>query len=203
MRFLPGQFVTFYVPRNGATITRSYSIASEPDTADRFRLCVKRVEGGFVSSYLCEQSVGKELNVIGPLGRFLLRDPGDRTVIFVATGTGVGPFVPMLAALLSEHPNQPTWLFFGSRSEEDLIFRNEFELAARSHPNFRYVPSLSRPSAGWTGSTGHIEKPLRQYFPDLSRSDVYICGVPQMVGEVQQLAADLACPKERTFVERY
>ncbi len=203
LRFDPGQFVTFYVPKNGAVVTRSYSICSSPSRIDEFELCIKHVEDGFVSTYLSARRAGDPLNLVGPLGRFLLRDPGDRPVAFVSTGTGIAPFRPMLERLAAERPGHPAWLFAGYRYREDLLFHAEFEERARSDGSFRYVPVLSRPSPEWTGATGHVEDPLRERFPDLSGVDLYICGVPPMVAEVLELARGLGCPKERTFVERY
>src|SRR5438309_2338179 len=112
MRFDPGQFVTFYVDRNGATVTRSYSIASSPDLVDRFDLLVKKVDGGYVSTYLTSLHGGEQLRMIGPLGRFLLKDPGNRPVVFVCTGTGIAPFIPMLEQLLRRAPSHPSSLIF-------------------------------------------------------------------------------------------
>ncbi len=203
MQFDAGQFVTFYVPKDSATITRSYSICSSPERTDGFELCIKRVEGGFVSTLLCSEGPGAELKMIGPLGKFLLRDPGDRAVVFLATGTGVAPFLPMAGELLHREPVPPTWLFFGGRTEEEILYRSRFEALQATQPAFHYVPALSRPGPGWTGATGHLEVPLRQRMPDLSKADVYICGVPQMVQEAQQLASTLHCPPDRVFLERY
>ena len=203
MHFLPGQFVTFYVAKNGATVTRSYSISSSADQADRFDLCIKKVDGGYVSTYLCGLAQGSELRMMGPLGRFLLKDPGSRSVLFVCTGTGIAPFIPMTESLLSQKPDQPTWLFFGTRHEEDLLFRKELETLCSAHTNFHYVPVLSRPESNWSGATGHVEGALEEKLPDLTNCDVYICGVPGMVADVQALAEQLHCPKDHTFVERY
>lgn len=203
LRFDPGQFVTFYVPKNAAVVTRSYSICSSASRIEGFELCIKQVEAGFVSTYLSERVPGDTLNLVGPLGRFLLRDPVDRPAVFVGTGTGIAPFRPMLERLTALRPHHPTWLFAGYRRTEDLLFHGEMEGRAAAEPAFHYVPVLSRPSPDWTGATGHVEAPLRAQFPDLSGVDLYICGVPPMVAEVVEMARSLGCPKDRTFVERY
>jgi ferredoxin-NADP reductase len=203
LRFEPGQFVTFYVPKDGVTVTRSYSISSSPERTDRFDLLVKQVDGGYVSTLLCERPEGERLNTIGPLGRFLLRDPGGRPVVFACTGTGIAPFLPMIDRLYRDHPEARCVLFFGTRQKEDLLFADRYREMARTHPTFEYVPALTRPKDDWTGEQGRIEGPIRRRFGSLADSDVYICGIPQMVQEVQNLAAELGCPKERTFVERY
>lgn len=203
LTFEPGEFVTFYVPKGHATITRSYSIASDPSETARFELLVKRVEGGFVSTLLCGMSPGQELRMLGPLGKFTLRDPGDRTIIFACTGTGVAPFVPMSRKLLRERPSQSVWVFFGARTEPEVLCRTDLEATADAHRTFHYVPTLSRPGPTWTGTTGHIEVPIREHFRTLSKCDLYICGVPGMVLEMMRLGDLLGCPRDRVFVERY
>jgi len=46
------------------------------------------------------------------------------------------------------------------RHEPRLLYRQEFEELARTHPNFRFVPTLSRPEPGWTGCAGHVQEHL-------------------------------------------
>ncbi|MHB1866209.1 MAG: ferredoxin--NADP reductase [Thermoplasmata archaeon] len=205
--FDPGQYATFYLPRQGKSTPRSYSFFSSADHHDRFALLIKRVPDGFGSTYLCNLSPLERppLSVLAPLGRFVLADPDDRTVVLVATGTGLAPFVPMLERLGKEHPGNPTWLFFGSRHVEELVDREELQRRQRTWPNFHFVPVVSRPpiDGSWTGDRGHVQEAVQARFPDLSHADVYLCGVNEMVNEMQKIALRLGCPKERIFVERY
>ena len=203
LHFDPGQFVTFYVPRSGTTVTRSYSICSSPDRESDFDLCIKQVDGGFVSTYLSARSPGERQNVIAPLGRFLLRDPESHPVIFASTGTGIAPFIPMLERLERMRPGHPRWLFSGCRHKEDLLFHPELSAMGARDPSFHYVPVLSRPPPTWSGASGHLQDTLRSMVPALAGCHLYICGVPQMVAEVQALAQELGCPREQTFIERY
>src|SRR5574342_611633 len=50
--FEPGQFLSIFVDKEGKTISRPYSIASSPTEKDAVELCIKVVEGGFMSNYL-------------------------------------------------------------------------------------------------------------------------------------------------------
>ncbi len=126
-------------------------------------------------------------------------------MLFIATGTGLAPFVPMLHELRERSPSTPAWLVFGNRSREDLIWFDELRGLEADWADFHFLPVLSRPptDGSWSGSAGHVEDVLRDRFPDLSQSDVYLCGVPAMVNEGQELALQLKCPKEHIFVERY
>ncbi|MCL4323877.1 MAG: FAD-dependent oxidoreductase [Candidatus Thermoplasmatota archaeon] len=203
LKFLPGQYVTFILDRGGKSVTRSYSFASDPDSGNSFELVIKKVESGFASNLLCGALVGQEFTVLLPLGRFVVHDPLSRKALFVATGTGIAPFFTMIRALLAEHPEIDITLVVGYRHPADLILNDRWLAFARASPNFHLVNVLSRPDHEWKGESGHVQDVVRKLFQDLSQHDVYICGVPEMVSEVQDLAVSLGTPKERVFVERY
>lgn len=205
--FVPGQYVTFYLEHEGKRITRSYSFFSSASHHNRFRLLIKKVDGGFASTLLCELSPeGRPvLDALAPLGKFNLKPPDGRTVVMVATGTGLAPFVPMLEALWKSYPTTPTWLFFGNRTVEEVVDRRELTLLEQVWYNFHFVPIVSRPPSddSWKGKVGHVQEHVRGSFPDLSNADVYLCGVKGMVNEMQDLSIQLGCPKDHVFVERY
>ncbi len=207
LEFVPGQYATFYLPKNGKTLTRSYSIFSSADLHDRLSFLIKEVPGGFGSGLLCGLSPADRpsLPALVPLGKFLLQDPGDRTVVLVATGVGLAPFVPMLERLRRDRPDTATWMFWGNRYEEDLVERATLEELARAWPSFHFVPILSRPPEGgnWKGAVGHVEEHVRSQFPDLFRCDVYLCGATPMVNQMQELSLELRCPQDRIFVDRW
>ncbi|MCI0411737.1 hypothetical protein L0222_02925 [bacterium] len=79
----------------------------------------------------------------------------DRTknfvnVVFVATGTGVAPFVSMVRELSHRGSSVVRYtLIHGSRKFEELGYYKELsELAAAGNIDFLYVPTVSRPNAG-------------------------------------------------------
>ncbi len=205
--FAPGQYVTFYLKRDGRSLTRSYSIFSSARRHDRLSLLIKKVPQGFGSHYLTALDPLRTptLSVLAPLGRFVLHDPEGRTMVLVATGVGVAPFLPMLERLHDKHPDTPVSLFCGTRFREEFVDRPFFELLEREWPNFRFVPVLSRPpeDGSWNGAVGHVEEALRAHFPDLSGADVYLCGANRMVNETQGLALELGAKKDRIFVDRW
>jgi len=207
LEFLPGQYVTFYLRRNEKPVTRSYSIFSSATRQDGFSLLIKKVPKGFGSNYLCGLDPLRKpsLTALAPLGRFVLHEPEDRTVILVATGVGLAPFIPMLEQLRTAHPGTPVWLFYGNRYAEDTVGRPELEFLECVWPNFHFVAVISRPPSdgSWSGAVGHVEEHVQSRFPDLSSSDVYLCGVNRMVNQMQDLAIGLRCPKDHVFTDRW
>ena len=78
MEFVPGQYVRFYLLRDGKSVTRPYSIYSSALLHDRFSLLIKRVPNGFASNLLCDLTPSAETaeSILAPLGKFLYRHPG-------------------------------------------------------------------------------------------------------------------------------
>ncbi len=207
IEFVPGQYATFYLPKDSRPVPRSYSIYSSAERHDALSFLVKRVTDGFGSNLLCDLDPEKRpaLNVLAPLGKFLLKDPGERTVVLVATGVGLAPFVPMLERIRRDRPSTPTWLFWGNRYAEDAVDLEPLGALAREWPSFHFVPILSRPptDGSWPGRAGHVEEHVRSEFPSLGGADVYLCGATPMVNQMQELALGLGCPKEHVFVDRW
>ena len=202
MPFKAGQFVLVFADQGGKRVQRPYSIASSPEHTEYFELCLNRVPGGFMSNHLCDLTEGAMVQAQGPFGVFTLKEPPGRAGVFVATGTGVAPFRSMIHWALAHDAQQELWLFFGVRYETDVLYHAEWEALAKRHSNFHYIPTISRPKA-WIGHTGYVQHHLPKYLKDPSGLDVYICGLGQMVADVQQTLLGMGLAKEQIHFERY
>lgn len=199
--YIPGQFVSLSDTVNGKKVTRAYSIASEPH-GTIFELCLNRVNEGKLSPRLFDMQVGDTIEMQGPLGYFVLRNPLSDTIL-VATGTGVAPFRSMLKQVLSRDFRHHFTLIFGVRYEHNLMYREEFERLAEHHPNFRFRPTLSRPDESWTGLRGHVQGHLIETLGDRRDIDVYVCGLKLMVDDVRQRLKEMGFDRKRIIYEKY
>lgn len=199
--FLPGQFVSFSELVDGRKVTRAYSIASPPH-GNIFELCLNCVKDGKLSPKLFQMELGDTIEMQGPLGYFVLHNPPSDTVM-VATGTGIAPFRSMLKAHLPTHPDQQFTLIFGVRYEQNIMYREEFELLESQHPNFRFWPTLSRPNAAWTGRAGHVQVHLPEALGDRRDIDVYVCGLKLMVDDVRARLKELGFDRKHIVYEKY
>ena len=199
--YLPGQFVSFSGMINDKKITRAYSTASAPDR-NRFELCLNRVHDGNFSPYLFDMRPGAMVDMKGPLGHFVLKT-GASDSIFVATGTGIAPFRSMLHAHLEANPDRQFTLVFGVRFEPSLLYRAEFEQLARDYPNFRFLPTLSRPGEDWTGLKGHVQQHVFDVLGDRRDMDVYICGMKAMVDDLRAKLKELGLDRRHIIFEKY
>jgi len=190
-----GQFISIFAEKDGKSISRPYSIASPPESKDHLELAIKVVEGGFMSNYLHHVAPGTKLKSIGPLGTFVLLEPPDypiRDTMFVATGTGVAPFVGMISHIFHMKYDIQVHLVFGCRYIHDLIYMDIFEKWEREHPNFHPYVTLSRPeNSGWKGRAGYVQKVIENEIDNRSDKDVYICGLHNMVEDVKNLCEQM------------
>jgi ferredoxin-NADP reductase len=208
--FEAGQWVSFVLGSDENELRRSYSIASAPRGTSRFDVAVTHVTGGPGSSILHGMPLGKSVTVIGPQGFFTRPLRLAAPSLFVATGTGVTPFHSMLSEAAAAGDETPTWLLFGVRHEEDILYRRELEALAEAHPHVRLVPTLSRPEGVWAGRRGYVQAHVRELFEGLAAlaggrpPHAYICGLHRMVGSVRELLRkDMGLPREQVHTERY
>ena len=158
-----------------------------------------------MSNYLCDLAVGTEISAQGPFGNFILRPP-LRETIFIATGTGIAPFRSMLHWLLADrerHQEKSFWLLFGSRTERDIYYHEEFLRLAADHRNFKYLPTLSRGSLDWTGLRGYVQEHVREVVGERNDMHAYICGLDKMVRANRELLKSFGWDRKAILYERY
>jgi NAD(P)H-flavin reductase len=202
--FRPGQFVMVEVPKEGddKPVKKPYSIASPPYFENKIELCIKLVEGGFVSTWFFSLKEGDDIEVQGPLGVFRLKEPLPEHLIFIGTGTGLAPLRSMYLQLLHEGYAKPISFVFGNRYADQIPFHQESLDLAKKYSNFDYIPVVSR-SPEWTGEKGHVQEVFKKHFPDPAGKSTYICGLVPMVNETKSLLEELNYPKEAINFEKW
>ena len=201
LHFKAGQFVSLSEMLHGKKIIRAYSIASVP-AENRFELCLNRVQDGNFSPHLFDMKPGESVEMTAPLGFFTIRNPA-KDAVFVATGTGIAPFRPMVREYLAHPQAKELTLIFGVRYESSIYYRDEFEALAAQHSNFHFRPTLSRPEPSWLGRTGHIQLHLLDAIGERRDLDVYICGLKAMVDDVRAILKGLGFDRKQIIFEKY
>lgn len=202
-KYTAGQYVTVRVFIGEKEYRRSYSLSTFPGEKE-MRFTVKRVEGGLVSNYLPDQvKAGDTLEIAAPEGHFYIRLDEDkkRNHYFFAAGSGVTPILALIKATLEAEPKSNCYLLYGSRTEEEKIFKDEIDaLAQRYQGQFHRIYCFSRTgkklfswfskSSGddmtWTGDRGRIKPStidlFLETFPDHNlESHYYICGPGDLI----------------------
>lgn len=203
--FVAGQYVDLFVPTAGLHEKRPYSIASAPSqhAPHAFELAVTLIEDGPASTALHHLAVGARLEIDGPHGRFVIREP-HQPQVFVGAGTGLSPLRAMIHSLLEDDGHPELVLLFGCRDEQNILWGEELSAAAARDPRFRFHPTLSRGSPGWSGLRGYVQTHLGDVVSPLTGPRVYVCGLPEMVQQCRDvLESTLGLPPVWVFSEEY
>lgn len=181
--FVPGQYVQVRVPHKRETVFRAYSLASTPSAKGEIELLVRRIPEGLGSGYIHQLQPGDPVTFTGPYGDFKLDESSDRALVCVGGGVGMAPMRSLLRHLAEVNPDKECWLFFGARTEEQLLYRAEFERMAKERPQFHLHFALSEPEKcpGWQGETGFIHQSVERHLPAGAACQAFLCGPPKML----------------------
>ncbi len=209
--FTPGQYLTLRATINGAEARRSYSICSGPDDGE-LRVAVKCVEGGLFSPWvMAKLSVGDEIDVMTPTGRFGLAGfPGDgRIHVAFAAGSGITPVLSILRGVLAREPASRFFLIYGNRSTGDILFRSNLEdLKDRFLERLSVFHVLSREEQDISVLNGRLDGVkarilLSTLVPAESIDHAFVCGPDSMSEEITDTLKSLGFPDHRIHVERF
>ena len=203
--FIPGQFVTLDLPIHEKVNKRwrSYSIASWPDGSNVFELVIVLDKLGAGTNYIfTEWHVGSALTLRGPQGVFILKEPIDKDLILVCTGTGVAPFRSMVQHIKNtgtEHKN--IYLVFGCRTKDTLLYFDELTKLQAALPGFHYMPTLSRQK--WEGRSGYVHPVYEEICADRKDASFFLCGWKGMIDEAKKRITDMGYDKKAIHQEIY
>ncbi|XP_073961528.1 cytochrome b5 reductase 4 isoform X2 [Choristoneura fumiferana] len=147
---------------------RSYTPVGDGWTQDGERdsaihLAVKGYEAGVLSPHLTALQVGDTVSVSGPYGNFELHKlKGVKEIYFIAAGTGITPMLGLLKFMLprSNPRCERIHLLFFNKTEDDILFRENFEKIAKEDDRLSVTHVLSDASASWSGHKGRVSAEL-------------------------------------------
>jgi ferredoxin--NADP+ reductase len=217
--FTPGQFAVLGLPASAARdpgaepeepppspetfLRRSYSIASTSREHQFLEFYLVEVRTGALTPRLFALKVGDRL-WLGPkmAGLFTLDQvPPEQNVVFLATGTGLAPYMSMLRTHLGADGSRRYAVIHGARTSQDLGYREELLEMARLSPSLLYLPVLTRPErepVPWPGCTGRLpafwkDQVLERawgFRPSPADTHCFLCGNPDMVEAMGAVLAE-------------
>ncbi len=207
-RFTQGQYLTLKTQINGEEVRRSYSICTGAHEND-LRVAVKRVEMGVFSTWAnAHLKVGDYLEVMPPMGNFFteLSPENEKVYVAFAAGSGITPVMSILRSTLVQEPLSRFILFYGNRSFDTIIFREQLEELKNLYPDRLSVHHvLSRESLGSDLFKGRLDGAKCRrfgafFFPPAEVDAYFLCGPEEMVFEVKDTLIALgANPKSVHF----
>ena len=189
IRHVPGQWIRLFPKGEG----RDYTLVNAPSDPN-LTVCIRRIRQGGTSDFLAGASMGTPLRLEGPSGYFAHRT-SPRPAVFIATGTGVAPFVSMARAGVTGFT-----LLHGTGSERELYYGDLFRTAAA-----RYIPCISAATLPAESSDpvfrGRVTDYLNTRLPE-GVYDFYLCGTGEMIREATAIIDDLF-EESKLYIENF
>ena len=197
--FRAGQYVSVLLKIGDSLVTRPYSICSSPLEAKQgiVKITVRNVKDGFAAPYMLQNfRVGDEVIISGPEGTFYYEELRDAdTVIALAGGSGITPFLSMASAIRDGLEDFNLTILFGSRSEENILFKAELDAIAAECDKVKIVHVLSDEEKDGF-EHGFINADLIKKYAPEGKYSVFICGPEAMYRFAEKEVASLGIEKK-------
>ena len=186
--FVPGQVVALTLDRNHPP--RMYSIASGMQDEDIW-LLYNIKPGGSLTPQLAEINMGDTVFVSGPTGNFY---GTAKPSVWIASGTGIAPFVSMWRSGL----RKDKILIHGGRFLHSFYFEEQFRDALRND----YIRCCSQ-EGGEGVYHGRLTQWLQQQTQLPPNRKYYLCGSAEMVVDTRDILIEKGIPYEDILAEIY
>ena len=173
-RFHAGAFVNLFVEDHGETIRRAYSITSSDADERAFTLSIRHTLGGRLTPLLWQEDfTGRTIKLMGPLGLNTVDKMQNRKTYLFGFGVGAGVVKSIADAISRRDDQEQLTIITGSRSIEEILYKDYFNTLEHDHPNVSVTYVVSDKDQT-TYPTGYIQNHLVGL--DFNQSDVYVCG---------------------------
>ncbi|MCJ7753796.1 MAG: FAD/NAD(P)-binding protein [Thermoanaerobaculales bacterium] len=194
----PGQFVELSVLGVGEG---PFSLPSAPTRSGILQLAIRRA--GVLTNFLFDHvNEGDEVGLRGPLGNgFPIERFIDQDVLLVAGGLGMVPIRGLLQYLIDvRHLFGRVVLLYGSRSPEQVLFREELETLIRRRDAEILLSVDATNGRPWSGREGVVTELLDDIEIDVRRTFAAACGPPVFYRFMLEKLVKRGFAKDRIFL---
>ncbi len=194
--YKPGQFFFVTLRQGDKELKKHFSFSSSPTERDHIEFTKKFTDHEY-SLALKAAKVGDWARIEAPLGQFTFEGEYPK-IALLGGGIGITPFMSYCKNATDKGLSSKITLFYGCRTPEDIVFREEFEDLAQKNKNLKLVLIVNQPTPDWKGAAGIINADLiKQQLPDYQKNMYYTCGPPPMVEAMEKLVESLGLSREK------
>jgi ring-1,2-phenylacetyl-CoA epoxidase subunit PaaE len=209
--FKAGQHLTLRTEMNGADVRRNYSVCAAPHE-NEIRIAVKQMPGGRFSAWANnELAAGHVIEVLPPLGRFVLPEPNGASPHYVALagGSGITPVLSIIKAGLRQNPKARFTLLYGNRDSPSIMFLEELAgLKNRYLDRIEVYHFLENEAEEIELFNGRLDRDkcdeVFSSLVDASAADAFfICGPGPMMDAAEEALEAKGVSQDKIFIERF
>ncbi len=211
-QFKQGQYLTLKLNIDGKEYRRSYSICNSPYGDKEWRVAIKEVNGGVVSTYLNQKSkIGDTIEVMTPMGSFytILNGGNQKHYVLFAGGSGITPMMSIIKSVLYIEKKSKITLVYANKNEKSTIFKKELETLVELNTDklqtvFVYETPEESVNAKNKGLlTLERINQIHNINPILNADEYFICGPAPMMESVKNTLESNKTAKEKIHIEYF
>lgn len=208
--FRAGQHLTLKADIGGEDVRRTYSLCVAPSDGE-FRIAIKTMPGGRFSTWANSQiKAGQTLEVLPPMGRFVMPD-GVHAPYYVALagGSGITPVLSILKTALQDNGHARATLLYGNRDSASIIFLEELAaLKNRFLDRLEIYHFLENEAEEIELFNGRLDATkcdeVFSTLVDVASADAFfICGPGPMMDAAEAALLARGVPASKILIERF
>lgn len=205
--FIPGQYF-FLILKNppftdGKGDERHFTIVNSPTDKGILTMATRLRDTGFKKS-LNILDIGTEVEIENIIGDFVLPETDNKSLVFIAGGIGITPFISFLRYIKAKQLKYEITLIYANSDKESAAFLTELKKYEKENKNFKLVLIMTKDKK-WKGESGRIDNDfLKKYISNLNDKIIYVSGPPLMVESVSEvLSNNIDIKKENIILEEF
>jgi Na+-transporting NADH:ubiquinone oxidoreductase subunit F len=130
--------------------------------------------------------------------------------VLIGGGSGMAPLRSIIRHEYSASGRRrPILLFYGARTEDDILYREDFDRLQVEQGAFEWVVALSEAedSPCWTGARGFIHEVARAELSggtrDLGKTEFLLCGPPALISASRSMLEGLGVSRDAIRTEDF
>lgn len=209
--FQAGQHLTLKAEIGGEDVRRTYSVCVSP-AENEIRIAIKQMPAGKFSAWAnSELLAGHSIEVLPPMGRFVLPESGEASSHYVALsgGSGITPVISILKTVLQTKPRSRFTLLYGNRDTASIMFLEELAaLKNRYIDRLEVYHFLENEAEDIELFNGRLDRAkceeVLSSLVDVGATDAFfICGPGPMMDAAEAALLARGFPAEKIFIERF
>jgi len=209
--FSAGQHLTLRTEIGGEDVRRNYSVCVSP-SENEIRIAIKQMPSGRFSGWAnTALREGQFVDVLPPMGRFVLPASGgpSRNYIALAGGSGITPVISILKTTLQTLPQSRFTLLYGNRDTASIMFLEELAgLKNRYLERLEIYHFLENEAEEIELFNGRLDRAkCDEVFATLVDPGVadafFICGPGPMMDAAESALLERGVAPERIYIERF
>ena len=203
--FEPGQYVDLLIDTPDDSVISGFSITSSPLEKRILSIGVKWIPSAKAAIYLHENAeVGDTFNAVGPGGEFYYRTDMGKSLVLVAGGIGITPFMSVVKYVQEAKLDVDITLLYSAKTPSELAFLEDLKAISAQNPNLKCLFTVTQPhDEKWDGPVGRIDAEMLREHAARSESIFFVCGPGEMPKQISETLRELGVDDSRINTEQW